>query len=52
MSPFTENEIAYLRGQRLGRLATAGSGGEPHIVPVGFRLGPEAATIEVGGGTG
>jgi pyridoxamine 5'-phosphate oxidase family protein len=48
MSPFTEKEIEYLRGQRLGRLATA-SGGSPHIVPVGFRLDAEAGTIEIGG---
>jgi pyridoxamine 5'-phosphate oxidase family protein len=49
MSPFTDQEIEYLRGQPLGRLATAGSGGAPHIVPVGFRLDGEAATIEIGG---
>jgi pyridoxamine 5'-phosphate oxidase family protein len=49
MSPFTEKEIAYLQGQRLGRLATVGDVGAPHIVPVGFRLGAEAATIEIGG---
>jgi pyridoxamine 5'-phosphate oxidase family protein len=49
MGPFTDKEIEYLRGQPLGRLATAGPGGAPHIVPVGFRLGPEAATIEIGG---
>jgi pyridoxamine 5'-phosphate oxidase family protein len=49
MSPFTEKGIEYLRGQRLGRVATAGSSGAPHIVPVGFRLGAEAATIEIGG---
>ncbi len=49
MSPFTEKEIEYLRGQRLGRLATAGGDGAPHIVPVGFRLDAEAGTIEIGG---
>jgi len=49
MSPFTEKEIEYLRGQPLGRLATAGSGGAPHVVPVGFRLGGEAGTIDIGG---
>jgi len=48
MNPFTEKEIEYLRGQRLGRLATV-SGNSPHIVPVGFRLDDEAATIEIGG---
>jgi len=45
MSPFTEKEIEYLHGQRLGRLATVDSGGSPHIVPVGFRLDAEAQTI-------
>jgi pyridoxamine 5'-phosphate oxidase family protein len=49
MSPFTEKEIEYLRGQRLGRPATVGGGGAPHIVPVGFRLDAEAGTIEIGG---
>ncbi len=49
MSPFTDNEIEYLRGQRLGRLATTGGDGAPHIVPVGFRLDPESMTIEIGG---
>ena len=49
MSPFTEKEIEYMRGQRLGRLATVGSDGSPHVVPVGFRLDAEAEAIEVGG---
>jgi len=49
MSPFTEKEIEYLRGQRLGRIATAGHTGSPHVVPVGFRLDPETETIEIGG---
>jgi pyridoxamine 5'-phosphate oxidase family protein len=49
MSPFTDKEIEYLRGQPLGRMATAGATASPHIVPVGFRLGPEAETIDIGG---
>jgi hypothetical protein len=49
MRPFTDKEIEYLQGQRLGRLATAGSDGSPHIVPVGFRLDAEAQAIEIGG---
>jgi pyridoxamine 5'-phosphate oxidase family protein len=49
MSTFTEKEIEYLRGQPLGRLATVGRDGSPHVVPVGFRLGLEDETIEVGG---
>jgi pyridoxamine 5'-phosphate oxidase family protein len=46
---FTEKEIAYLRGQRLGRIATVGRDGAPHVVPVGFRLDAEGQTIEIGG---
>jgi pyridoxamine 5'-phosphate oxidase family protein len=49
MSTFTEKEIEYLRGQLLGRMATVGRDGSPHVVPVGFRLDPEDAVIEVGG---
>jgi pyridoxamine 5'-phosphate oxidase family protein len=49
MSTFTEKEIEYLRGQRLGRLATVGRDGSPHVVPVGFRLDPEDEAIEIGG---
>ena len=49
MSAFTEKEIEYLRGQRLGRMATVGTNGSPHVMPVGFRLDGEAKTIEIGG---
>ena len=30
-------EIAYLRGQRLGRLATVNAAGEPHVAQIAFR---------------
>ena len=49
MSAFTDAEIAYLSGQRLGRLATVGPTGQPHVVPVGFRYNPDQDTIDVGG---
>ena len=49
MSAFTEKEIEYLRGQRLGRMATVGSDGAPHVVPVGFRLAADGESIEIGG---
>ncbi|HVH65589.1 MAG TPA: PPOX class F420-dependent oxidoreductase [Candidatus Acidoferrum sp.] len=49
MSHFTAKEADYLRGQRLGRLATVGGDGSPHVVPVGFRLDADAKAIEVGG---
>ncbi len=49
MSIFTENELDYLRKQRLGRLATVDRDGNPHVVPVGFRYNSETDTIDVGG---
>jgi pyridoxamine 5'-phosphate oxidase family protein len=49
MSAFTPAEIAYLRDQRLGRLATVNRKGEPHVVPVAFRYNPEHDSIDIGG---
>jgi pyridoxamine 5'-phosphate oxidase family protein len=49
MSVFTRAELEYLRGQRLGRLATVGPDGAPHVVPVGYRYNPETDTIDIGG---
>ena len=49
MSVFTEGEIEYLGGQRLGRLATVDPEGIPHVVPVTFRYNAELDTLDVGG---
>ncbi len=49
MSKFLEEEIAYLKTQRLGRLATINARGEPQIAPVGFRFNEELETIDIGG---
>ena len=49
MSVFTEEEIEYLKSQLLGRLATGGPDGQPHLVPVGFRYNAELDTIDIGG---
>ncbi len=49
MSVFTDAEIAYLASQRLGRLATVGPDGMPHVVPVAFRYNPGTDTIDIGG---
>jgi pyridoxamine 5'-phosphate oxidase family protein len=49
---FTANEIKYLRSQPLGRLATVGPGGRPHIVSVGVFYDPETQTIVIGGHAG
>jgi pyridoxamine 5'-phosphate oxidase family protein len=49
MSVFTDAELEYLAGQRLGRIATVGPDGQPHVVPTSFRYSPEHDAIEVGG---
>lgn len=49
MSAFTDNEIEYMAGQRLGRIATVGRDGQPHVVPTTFRHNPDLDTIDVGG---
>ncbi len=49
MSTFTQEEIEYVRGQTLGRLATVGSDGQPHIAPVTFHHNDEEDAIDVGG---
>ena len=48
-SAFTSEEIAYLQNQRLGRIATIGPNGQPHVVPVSFRYNPDTDTIDIGG---
>ena len=40
MSVFTDKELDYLNGQRLGRIATVGADGQPHVVPTSFRYNP------------
>jgi pyridoxamine 5'-phosphate oxidase family protein len=49
MSVFSPAEIAYLQSQGLGRLATVGADGQPHVVPVTFRYNPDQDTIDIGG---
>lgn len=51
MSDFTSEELDYLQSDkiRLGRLATVGPDGMPHVVPVGFSLSDRAAGIVVTG---
>jgi pyridoxamine 5'-phosphate oxidase family protein len=45
----TPAQIEYLRSQRLGRIATAGADGKPHVVPTSFRYNPELGTVDCGG---
>jgi pyridoxamine 5'-phosphate oxidase family protein len=50
MSAFTDDELAYLLGQRrLARLATVGADGTPHVVPVGWSYNAALDAIEIGG---
>jgi pyridoxamine 5'-phosphate oxidase family protein len=50
MSNFTAAELAYLRGERrLGRVATVGKDGTPHVAPVGWSYNDNLDTIDVGG---
>ena len=34
--PLSDAEVAFVTGRRLGRVATIGAGGVPHVVPVMF----------------
>ncbi len=49
MSVFTDKELEYLADQRLGRIATVGAQGQPHVVPTSFRYNAEHDAIDVGG---
>jgi pyridoxamine 5'-phosphate oxidase family protein len=50
MSVFTEAEVAYMTGGRqLGRIATVGVDGTPHVVPVGWIYNAARDTIDVTG---
>jgi pyridoxamine 5'-phosphate oxidase family protein len=47
MSVFSKDELDYMSSQRLGRLATVGKNGAPHVVPVGFKYNPKLDTIDI-----
>ena len=49
MIELTTAQIEYLAGQLLGRVATAGADGKPHVVPTSFRHNPDLGTIDIGG---
>lgn len=47
---FTEAERNYLDSERrLGRLATVGRDGTPHVAPVGWSYDPDSSVVEIGG---
>lgn len=50
MSAFTDDELLYLRGERrLGRVATVGKDGTPHVAPVRWSYNAEFQSIDVSG---
>lgn len=50
MSVFTTAELEYMRGgSQLGRIATVGADGTPHVVPVGWIYNAARDAIDVGG---
>jgi len=49
MTVFTPDELDYLSERRLGRIATTGTDGTPHVAPVGWRVDAERGMIVVGG---
>ena len=48
MESFAPQQLAYLRTQRLGRLATVDPGGTPQNSPVGFLIDPDDI-VRIGG---
>jgi pyridoxamine 5'-phosphate oxidase family protein len=50
VSVFTRAELDYLAGGRqLGRIATVGADGTPHVVPVAWIYNAARDTIDIGG---
>jgi pyridoxamine 5'-phosphate oxidase family protein len=50
ISVFTDDELAYLHGERrLGRVATVGKDGTPHVTPCGWTHNAEQDTIDLTG---
>jgi pyridoxamine 5'-phosphate oxidase family protein len=48
MSVFTDAEIEFLNSERLGRLATVGADGMPHVMPVAVFYDPDAEALVIG----
>jgi len=49
MTYLTPAESEYLASQRLGRIATVGTAGDPHVVPVTFEVNEAEGTVDVVG---
>jgi pyridoxamine 5'-phosphate oxidase family protein len=49
MIKLTAAQINYLASQRLGRIATTGPDGKPHVVPTSFHYNDDLGTLDMGG---
>ncbi|MFD5914368.1 pyridoxamine 5'-phosphate oxidase family protein [Streptomyces massasporeus] len=49
MSRFNAQEVGFLEEHLLGRLATTGKSGTPHVVPIRYHFDPEHEVIKMGG---
>jgi pyridoxamine 5'-phosphate oxidase family protein len=49
VSVFSAAEIAYLECMTMGRLATVGADGRPHVVPMTFHFNAAEDTVDLGG---
>ncbi len=49
MIELTTAQMEYLSDQLLGRIATTGADGKPHVVPTSFRFNRDLGTIDIGG---
>ncbi|MEV6639446.1 pyridoxamine 5'-phosphate oxidase family protein [Amycolatopsis sp. NPDC051371] len=48
MSLFSNDEATFLQEHQLGRLATAGRNGAPHVVPTGYQFDPDRGVLKIG----
>jgi hypothetical protein len=49
MSVFSDAEIAYLQSKTMGRLASIGIDGRPHLTPLTYHFNAEEDAIDLGG---
>jgi len=49
MSVFSDAEIAYLQSKTMGRLASIGADGRPHLIPLTYHFNAEEDAIDLGG---
>jgi pyridoxamine 5'-phosphate oxidase family protein len=48
MSVFSEAEIEYLKSKTMGRLATIGADGRPHLIPLTYHFNAAEDAIDIG----